>query len=236
MSILPDLATLAVYLGAAVALILAPGPDTLYVLARGAQSRSRGVRSALGVATGVLLHTLAAALGLAALLRAAPVAYSLVTYLGAAYLVYLGVQTLRGEGAAVDEGTPAAGDAATGDGVAVGDDVAGSDAAAPAPDGGDVPDRSYLRGVAVNVLNPKVALFFLAFLPQFAGSGPDATARMILLGGLYSLLTAVYLSAVALASHRARRLVGGDRAGGVLRWGAGATFVALGASVALGGR
>ncbi|SDL94081.1 Threonine/homoserine/homoserine lactone efflux protein [Halogranum gelatinilyticum] len=199
--IVPDPQTLALYLGAAVALILAPGPDTVYVLTRGIQSRAAGVRSALGVSTGVLLHTLAAALGLAALLRAAPTAYSLVKYVGAAYLVYLGVQAVRNDEFALDDATETT--------------------------------NSYLRGVAVNALNPKVALFFLAFLPQFAGDGPDATARMALLGFLYAVVTAGYLSAVALASNRARRLVATDRLREKLQWGAGSVFVLLGLSVAL---
>lgn len=204
LGIVPEPQTLALYLGAAVALILAPGPDTVYVLTRGVQSRAAGVRSALGVSTGVLLHTLAAALGLAALLRAAPTAYSLVKYAGAAYLVYLGVQAVRSDEFALD---------------------------------GDMETKnSYLRGVAVNALNPKVALFFLAFLPQFAGNGPDATARMALLGLLYAVVTAGYLSAVALASNRARRLVATDRLREKLQWGAGSVFVLLGLSVAVGGR
>jgi threonine/homoserine/homoserine lactone efflux protein len=202
--IVPDLQALALYLGAAVALILAPGPDTVYVLTRGMQGRAAGVQSALGVSTGVLLHTLAAALGLAALLRAAPAAYELVKYAGAAYLVYLGVQAVRSDEFALDEETD--------------------------------PSNSYLRGVAVNALNPKVALFFLAFLPQFAGSGPDATGRMVLLGVLYAVITALYLSAVALASNRARRFVAADRFRSKLQWGAGSVFVALGLSVAVGGR
>ena len=199
--IVPEPQTLALYLGAAVALILAPGPDTVYVLTRGVQSRAAGVRSALGVSTGVLLHTLAAALGLAALLRAAPAAYSLVKYVGAAYLVYLGVQAVRNDEFALDDATATT--------------------------------NSYLRGVAVNALNPKVALFFLAFLPQFAGTGPEATARMALLGLLYAVVTAGYLSAVALASNRARRFVATDRLREKLQWGAGSVFVLLGLSVAL---
>lgn len=204
LGIVPDFQTLVLYLGAAVALILAPGPDTVYVLARGLQGPTAGVRSALGVSTGVLLHTVAAALGLAALLRAAPTAYELVKYVGAAYLVYLGVQAIRSEEFALDED-------------------------------GD-PENSYLRGVAVNALNPKVALFFLAFLPQFAGTGPGATTRMAFLGVVYACITAAYLSSVALASHRARRLVASDRVTSGLRWGAGTVFVVLGLSVAVGGR
>lgn len=202
--IVPDPQTLALYLAAAVGLILMPGPDTIYVLTRGLQGRATGVTSALGISTGVLLHTIAAALGLAALLKTAPTAYLAVKYVGAAYLVYLGVQAVRGDRVAVEtEG---------------------------------VSGNSYLRGVAVNALNPKVALFFLAFLPQFAGSGADATGRMLLLGALYALVTACYLSLVALASNRVRRVVATDRAQRRLGWVTGSVFVTLGASLVVGAR
>lgn len=91
-----DAATLAVYLAAAVALVLSPGPDTAYVLARGAGEGQRaGVLSALGVASGILVHTAMAALGLAALFEAAPSSRTAVTALGACYLAYLGVRSLR---------------------------------------------------------------------------------------------------------------------------------------------
>jgi threonine/homoserine/homoserine lactone efflux protein len=188
-------ATLLAYLAAAVALILAPGPDTMYVLARGLQGPDAGVRSALGVATGVLLHTLAAALGVSALLRAAPAAFTLVKYVGAAYLLYLAVQALHTE--EFDPTTEAEA------------------------------ERSFRRGVLVNALNPKVALFFLAFLPGFAGSGPDAPTRMALLGALYALVTAVYLSSVALASNRAGRLLARGRVSAGLQYVAGGVMVVL---------
>lgn len=194
----------AAFLVAAVALILAPGPDTVYVLTRGLQGRVAGVRSALGISAGVLLHTTAAALGLSAVLRAAPAAYAAVEYLGAAYLVYLGVQAVRNEEFAVD------------------------DAAAAGT------DRPFLRGVLVNALNPKVALFFLAFLPQFAGGGP--AGRMVALGATYAALTAAYLSCVALAAHRAGRALSTPRVRSALGWTAGGVLVALGLSVAAGGR
>ncbi len=163
-----EVATLAVFLVAAVALILSPGPDTVYVLARGAgDGRRAGVLSALGVATGVLVHTVAAAVGLAALFRAVPQARTVVVLAGAAYLTYLGVRTLREP--AADDGTRAT-------------------------DG-----NPYLQGLTVNVLNPQVALFFLAFLPGFA---PDARPAlgMLVLGALYAAITALYLGGVGAVS------------------------------------
>jgi threonine/homoserine/homoserine lactone efflux protein len=165
-----DAATLAVFLLAAVALILSPGPDTVYVLARGAgDGRRAGVYSALGVATGVLIHTVAAAVGLAALFRAVPAARTVVVLAGAVYLSYLGVRTLGGSTA---------------------------DAEARGTDG-----NPYLQGLTVNVLNPQVALFFLAFLPGFAPASHPAVG-MSLLGVLYAAITAVYLGSVgALSGH-----------------------------------
>jgi threonine/homoserine/homoserine lactone efflux protein len=187
--------TLLAYLAAAVALILAPGPDTMYVLARGLQGPDAGVRSALGVATGVLLHTLAASLGVAALLRTAPTAFTLVKYVGAAYLLYLAAQALRTEE---------------------------FDPTTESESG-----RSFRRGVLVNALNPKVALFFLAFLPSFAGSGPDAPTRMALLGAIYATITALYLSTVALASNRAGRLLARGRLSQGLQYVASGVMVVL---------
>jgi threonine/homoserine/homoserine lactone efflux protein len=205
MSILPAPATYVAFCAAAVALILTPGPDTIYVLARGVGSRRAGVRSAFGIATGVLIHTAAATLGLAALLRTVPAAYRAVKYAGAVYLVYLGVQAIRND--AFDTGT-------SGGGSGVGAAATGS----------------FRRGVLVNVLNPKVALFFLAFLPGFAGSGPDAPARMALLGATYAGLTAVYLGVVAVASGRVGRALSSATR---VHWLGGGAMIVLGVALAV---
>ena len=205
-SVVPDLPTYLAFCAAAVALILTPGPDTMYVLARGIQSRDAGVRSAFGVSTGVLFHTAAATLGLAALLRAAPAAYRIVKYAGAVYLVYLGVQAIR------NDEFGSAGDA---DGTAA--NATGS----------------FRRGVLVNALNPKVALFFLAFLPGFAGSGPEAAPRMLLLGTTYAALTAVYLSGVAVASGRVGDVLSSATTTSRLSWLGGGAMIALGLALAI---
>ncbi|MFD1685324.1 LysE family translocator [Halobellus litoreus] len=205
-SVVPDLPTYLAFCAAAVALILTPGPDTMYVLARGIQSRDAGVRSAFGVSTGVLFHTAAATLGLAALLRAAPAAYRIVKYAGAVYLVYLGVQAIR------NDEFGSAGDA---DGTAA--NATGS----------------FRRGVLVNALNPKVALFFLAFLPGFAGSGPDAAPRMLLLGATYAALTAVYLSGVAVASGRVGDALASATTTSRLSWLGGGAMITLGLALAI---
>lgn len=167
-----DVTTLAVFLVAAVGLILSPGPDTVYVLARGTgDGRRAGVLSALGVATGVLVHTIAAAVGLAALFRAVPGARTVVVAAGAVYLTYLGVDTLRN----------------------------------PEVEARDTGGNPYFQGLTVNVLNPQVALFFLAFLPGFAPESAPAVG-MVLLGALYAALTALYLGGVGTLSGH----VGGE--------------------------
>ena len=140
---------------AGLALNLTPGPDMLYVAARGAaEGRRAGVVSALGIGAGTLVHITALALGLSALLAAVPLAYDAVRYAGAAYLVYLGVRALlarREEGASVAD-APSSG--------------AGARRATEPPPPGRLA-ALFRQGVVTNVLNPKVALFFLAFLPQF---------------------------------------------------------------------
>jgi len=208
----PDPATYLAFCAAAVTLILTPGPDTMYVLARGIGSRHAGVRSAFGIATGVLVHTTAAALGLAALLRTIPAAYRVVKYAGALYLIYLGIQAVRND----EFG------------------AVGTDAAAPGDATAGAAAGSFRRGVLVNALNPKVALFFLAFLPGFAGSGPDATARMLVLGATYAGLTAIYLSGVAAASGRVGRALSSATTAARLSWVGGGALIALGVALAVG--
>lgn len=207
-----------VYLVAAVALILTPGPDTVYVLARGAsRGRAVGAAAGAGIATGILVHTTLVALGLAALLRSSPTAFDAVRLLGAVYLAFLGLRLLL----------------RAGDGGVLGDEVAPGDGVTE----GRVPvGRAYGRGIAVNVLNPKVAVFFVAFLPGFAGSGPGATGRLLMLGALYAGLTLAYLGCVGLAAGQVGTLF---RRHPHLERGldgvAGAVLVALGLGLAIEG-
>jgi threonine/homoserine/homoserine lactone efflux protein len=213
-----DLQSYLLFVTAAMALILTPGPDTVFVLTQGVSSGKReGVASALGVSTGVLVHTTAATLGLAALLRASALAYAAVKYAGAAYLLYLGVKTFWKGGNL--------------DGLSA---VSAGDASVPDLRGG------YLRGVTVNVLNPKVALFFLAFLPQFVGAGGSSgnpTLEMLALGGTYAVLTALYLGTVGLLSGGVRTLFDArPRLADGLRWVSGSVLVGLGAALALESR
>jgi threonine/homoserine/homoserine lactone efflux protein len=190
------------YVPAALALILAPGPDTAFVLGRGLETRRQGLLAAVGVSAGVLVHTLAAALGLSALLRAWPAAFAAVRYAGAAYLVVVGLRRLR----------PAAGD--------------GPDPFRADRGGGR---SAAVGGLLVNVLNPKVALFFLAFLPGF-GAGPPELAA---LGAVYAGLTLSYLAGVGVAADAASGLLAARAA--LLRRLTGLVLVAFGLALAVEG-
>ena len=196
------------FMGAALALNLTPGPDMLYIAARSvSDGRAAGVLSALGVSVGLLFHVAALALGLAALLAAVPLAYDIVRLAGAVYLLVLGLGLLLRP-------------------------QRGSDFAS-------LP-RTHLRavfaqGVVTNVLNPKVALFFLAFLPQFVdfAAGPPVP-QIVFLGLLFNVQgTLVNLAVALLASRATVWLRSSERRVPVLQRLTGAVFIALGARVAI---
>lgn len=197
---------LGVFLAATLALNLTPGPDMLYVITRSAtEGRAAGVVSALGIATGCVVHTLAVALGVSGLLAAVPVAYDLLRYLGAAYLVYLGVRRLIG---------PA--------------HVQGPTSMQPAGLW-----RVYRQGVLTNVLNPKVALFFLAFLPQFVDrSAGGVSLALAALGTLFNVSGTIINVLVALAASGAARWTRGPALATWAGRASGIVFVGLGLRLA----
>jgi threonine/homoserine/homoserine lactone efflux protein len=186
-----------------------PGPDTAYIVGRGLQFGWRGgAAAALGVGAGCLVHVAAAAAGLSALLMASTLAFGVVKWIGAAYLIWVGLRMLLSK--------PAAFTAATGAGAAL-------------------PLAAVFRqGMLTNVLNPKVALFFLAFLPQFVdAAAPHKGLAFLVLGLIFVSNGTLYcLGLAAFAARAADRL---RRSGSVLQWinrGLGALFVALGLRVA----
>lgn len=177
---LPGWSALVPFLVAAAALNLTPGADMTYTIARtAAQGRAAGYASALGIAGGSLVHTLAAAVGLSALLVASETAFLVIKYVGAAYLLYLAVRLLL---------------------------------AKPDPEAANLPTASLWRifsqAVLVNVLNPKVALFFLAFLPQFVDPAQGMVwAQLLVLGTLFNLGgTLVNATVATLVGFGARRI------------------------------
>jgi threonine/homoserine/homoserine lactone efflux protein len=211
---LPD-ASIVLFIVASLAVIVAPGPDNVYVLTRGvAQGREVALASAWGMCSGLLFHTTLAALGLSAILVRSVEVFSVVKYAGAAYLVYLGVKALLSK----EEFVPSAEEA-------------------PA-----ARLRSfYFRGLTMNLLNPKVAVFFLAFLPQFASPSEATTGgvalRLVAFGLIFALLSVVVFSAIALFSGvLGDRLSKNPRFATALRWLTGCVLVGLGVRLGLSGR
>jgi threonine/homoserine/homoserine lactone efflux protein len=207
---MPDLHTLALFMAAGLALNVTPGPDMLYVAARStSEGRRAGVVSALGIGAGTLVHIAALALGLSALLAAVPLLYDAVRLAGAAYLVWLGLRALLRPAAQSDDAPPPPASLAT----------------------------IFRQGVVTNVLNPKVALFFLAFLPQFVDPARgSAAAQIVALGLLFDTSGTTVNVLVALAASRAGGSLRRGRAARVLHRVTGGVFLLLGARLALESR
>ena len=209
--VVPDASRLGLFVVAALVLLLTPGPAVLYIVTRSLdQGRRAGFISALGVHAGTLVHVGAAAAGLSAVLAASATAFSIVKYLGAAYLIYLGVRQLLSRV------------------------VEANESALTAP---PRLSRALVDGFVVNVLNPKTALFFLAFLPQFVTVTRGAVPVQIALLGLVfcalGLLTdGLYALMAGSAAHwlRARRGMALTR-----RWIPGTMYIGLGLATAFSG-
>jgi threonine/homoserine/homoserine lactone efflux protein len=196
---------------ATLALVLVPGPAVLYIITRSVnQGRKAGLASAAGIATGGLVHVAGAALGLSALLASSAVAFSLVKYIGAAYLIYLGVRTLLTAPAPVQYVT---------------------DEQLRLP-------RLYSQGIVVQAFNPKVALFFLAFLPQFVDPQRGSVAvQSLILGSMFILIGLCTDSTYALVAGTLGAWLRQQRAfAAVQRYVAGTVFVGLGLTTALTGQ
>jgi threonine/homoserine/homoserine lactone efflux protein len=207
---MPDAATFAVFAVAAVTLLLIPGPAVLYIVSRSVdQGRAAGFASVAGIHVGSLLHVAAAALGLSALLVSSALAFDAVRYLGAAYLVWLGLQRL----------------------------LARDEDAGPTRQARDRLGRIFAQGVVVNVLNPKTALFFFAFLPQFVDPSAGAVPlQVVVLGATFTGIGLVTDGAYALlAATGAGWLRGRRRVARASRLLSGGVLVGLGVTTALAG-
>jgi threonine/homoserine/homoserine lactone efflux protein len=198
------------FLAASVAITMAPGPDNLQVLARGiSQGRAAGLVAALGFAAGISFHTTLAALGVAALLKSSPIAFEAVKLAGAAYLVWIGIKSIRSKGLSTAHERPSQPLAVV-----------------------------FRQSVIGNMLNPKVTLFFIVFLPQFVNphGAQSVVLQMFELGGVFMLQTVVVFSVFGIAAgmigaYLKRR----PRVGVWLDRLAGATFIGLGIRVAVRG-
>jgi threonine/homoserine/homoserine lactone efflux protein len=207
----PPVPLLLAFMTASLILALTPGPAVVYILARTlSQGRASGLASVAGVALGNLGNAIGAALGLAALFAVSSIAFAVVKWAGAAYLVYLGVRMLRS---------------------------ASHSATAPVPVPPMKRSRIFRDGFVVALLNPKTALFFAAFLPQFMSAQAPHLLQSLALGGLFCALAACtdlgYVLAASLIAPRLNRL------GAHARWGtraAGVSFIGLGLLTALSGK
>jgi threonine/homoserine/homoserine lactone efflux protein len=207
---MPDPSTIWLFALAATALIVVPGPAVLYIVAQSVgQGRRAGLVSASGVASGGLVHVLGASIGLSGLLLSSATLFSVVKFAGAGYLVYLGVRRLLGLEAS----------------------------ALVAPAEARTRGQLYRDGAVVNILNPKTALFFYAFLPQFLDPDRGSVAlQALVLGVLFVAIALVSDSVWALASGSAAEwLKARPLAVTLERWLTGTVLVGLGAAAALTG-
>jgi threonine/homoserine/homoserine lactone efflux protein len=202
--------TLLLFCATAFVLIITPGPNQIYIIARStSQGKNAGLLSALGVDAGTLIHVVAASLGLSALLASSALAFSIVRYAGAAYLIYLGIRTVFSRNKNYEQATIK---------FASG-------------------KRIFFQGMLTNVLNPKAALFFLAILPQFVNEPRGhATEQMLILGGIFTLIGMCIDLIVAILASSAgdwlRHRTGFQR---IQKWAAGGVYFSLGLSTALTG-
>lgn len=197
------------FLTASVALIVTPGPDMIYVVTRGiAQGRAAGVVSAWGACSGLIVHTVLASVGLSALLQSSAAAFTVVKYVGAAYLIYLGVKAFLSR-----------------------ENFSTPQELAPKLRLGKV----FFQGVLSNVLNPKIAVFFLAFLPQFVDpASGNAALQMLVLGLIFTVLALLVFNVVAyFVGTLGSRLVEKPAFATGLRWLTGSVLVGLGLRLAL---
>ncbi|NGQ93774.1 LysE family translocator [Brevibacillus sp. SYP-B805] len=203
-----DVSHVAYFLAACVLLTLMPGPDILFVIMQSiSQGRKAGIATALGLCSGVTVHTLAAALGISAIIAQSAALFHALKVAGACYLLYLAWQAVReGHSALTAEAVPQL----------------------PLPE-------LYKRGILMNVLNPKVSLFFLAFLPQFVTPGAGSAAmQMIVLGLLFMLQAIVIFTIVAVfAGSLGRKLFDNPRIGRYVNLAKAGLFAFIGIRLVL---
>jgi threonine/homoserine/homoserine lactone efflux protein len=207
---MPSWSTLILFAMAASVLVFTPGPNTLYIIARSVnQGRKAGIVSSLGVEVGTLIHVTAAAFGISALLLSSAMAFNIVKYAGAAYLIYLGLKTLLTREKIVEAG--------------IIEEVSLI--------------RMFSQAVVVNILNPKSAMFFFAFLPQFVDTKRGAAATQILCLGLVVVVVGFTSGSLysLLAGSIGNWLRGNLRFLRAQRYFAGSVYIGLGAATALTG-
>lgn len=208
---MPDPTLWGLFIVASVVLLLTPGPAVLFIVARSVQQgRTAGLVSVLGIHLGTIVHILAAAVGLSALIVSSALAFAIVKYLGAAYLIWMGIRTLMAKD--------------------------------PSPEMPVVPaeplHRAFRDGFVVNLFNPKTAIFFLAFLPQFVDPARSALHWQILILGLTFMALGILSDGIfaLLAGAAGDVLRRSRRFQRLLRWFSGISFIGLGVTAALATR
>ncbi|GLQ07628.1 LysE family translocator [Sneathiella chinensis] len=202
---IPDFSTILLFLSAAFLLTVAPGPDIVYVAMRGlAQGPRAGLVAALGLVSGIFVHITLAALGLSAILASSPLLFGIIKYAGAAYIIYIGWQ------------------------IAKSGPVQMSGDTAQPPLG-----RIYRQTILMNILNPKVALFFLAFLPQFVDTDAGhTTSQFVFFGVLFQLTALFVMGSVGLFAGFITTFLSHSKSGGAwMTRAAGSTVMLLGAII-----
>jgi len=203
--------TIAIFFAASIALGLAPGPDNIFVLTQSAlYGRKAGILVTLGLSTGLLVHTAAVSLGVAAIFQTSILAFNMLKIVGALYLLYLAFQAFKASATELGEG---------------GEQEL-------------VWRKLYTRGIIMNITNPKVAIFFLAFLPQFADpSLGSITIQMLLLGALFIVATLLVFGSVAwFAGFLGEWLKGSAKAQVIMNRVAGTVFAGLALRLAVSER
>ncbi|MFS0782740.1 LysE family translocator [Bacillus sp. 1P06AnD] len=204
-------ATISSFVAIVIGLFLIPGPAVFLIATRTVQSgRRAGVVAGLGIATGDLIHTFFAAVGLSAVLMTSALAFNIIKFAGAAYLIYLGIKAILEKPSV--QGMPKV----------------------PTKKGNNV----YRQAILIEILNPKTALFFLAFLPQFVhpGQGPSFV-QFLLLGLIFVVLSAIYTTLLAVSVQKLGQTI--KRISWLSRWGGkavGAIYISLGLKVAIQSR
>ncbi|MCP4969194.1 MAG: LysE family translocator [Arcobacter sp.] len=171
-----ELSNLYLFLLASFLLCLSPGPDNIYVLTQGiTKSKKAAIVTTLGLCTGIIFHTSAAAFGISMIFKTSELAFTIVKYAGALYLIYIAFQTFKHRNEAIDLSVQ---------------------------DSSEELKKLYIKGFIMNILNPKVSIFFLAFLPQFVKvSSANVPLQMIILGLIFMFMTIVVFSSIGIAGN-----------------------------------
>ena len=203
-----DTSNFTLFIITSIAVILMPGPAMLFVISNGlTRGPKASITAAFGTTTGVSFHMICAAFGLAVILKTSVVAFTVVKFAGAAYLIYLAIKTLLSREQIVND----------------------------LSDNKKTSNSIFWRGIFINILNPKLSIFFLAFLPQFIDSNlTSATSQTLILGALFMAMTiAIFIGYGLFASLLRRKVLGSPKILKAIKWCFASIFMALGVRLAL---